>query len=312
MKKYFAAKNFVLLLSAVWALSFFSCKSTKVVEKDPETIALYEEYGVPQSDNNFSVYDNDFDETSDGTERYVFFRLYFPNYKNKMCSENMLKGMINAIEVNEIAASHAAIGFSLDDYYYGLTLAGKQQLKIEKCTDTSGNKYMSKCDPDSSIQYTAAMKVTEEEYNRMQEMVENYFSENSIKYSVSRNVGVAFYSIGRKAFNKKEMRRLGAKPERSARKVNSKKNENKFVCSSFIAYVLINCKEDLMAYFSDKQINYQYVLPSDLFYLPDTEKLFSSNWTNYSLVASKYSQKYESLKGYYAPPEIVFNYIWLR
>ena len=114
---------------------FNSCASSKIKEEEKTFTSI-----------PYLIEENvQFEELEDPSQpyRYIFIRLYNPIYSNPLYIANILKGGISITEVNDYELSHASISTSLDDGFYGLTLAGKSQFVKEYCTDVNSNGYMS-------------------------------------------------------------------------------------------------------------------------------------------------------------------------
>lgn len=219
-------------------------------------------------------------------ENYIFIRLYYPYYNNPVSIVNILKNLIIWIDVNQIKYSHVAIGFDLNDNFIGLTTPGKQDLKYEHCTNISTNKYMSKCNPQKSQQATYAIKVSKEEYERAKQLTEFFMYEKTI-YNVAQNVPVGFFELKRKFFTEQEKQQL-----QDINSQKDKKNKDEvpleFVCSNFVAYILINSVDSIKVFFEENNLDYKYIIPSDIPYFPGVTKLFSSSWDNYTKAALTY------------------------
>lgn len=224
-------------------------------------------------------------------ETFIFFRLYEPKYNNPLCIENILKGMINLVEVNGIVASHSAIGFSLDDEFVGITSSRDavtgRNLCIEKCTDIASNSYMSKCNPEESLQRTYSLKVTQEEFDSAKELVWLLLNDDNTDYSISLNFRILGWELNRRFFTPREKRSICSMENKQGSLVN-KANERDFNCSSLIAYVLINSVEDVRSFFEERGLDYNKIMPSDIAVIPGVELLFSSTWSEYNLNAEKY------------------------
>lgn len=232
--------------------------------------------------------------------KYLFIRLYDPCYENPFYPANMLKGGIVLIEVNNAGKlSHSAINFSLDDSFYGLTAGGKLQLAQESCETRLTNKYMRNCIPEKSFQHTYALLVPEEDYIKTKNAVEAYAKSTKIKYKVSKNVKIASFSIIRKVNMKKDEQQLGSckfpKPK------ESKKPENGFVCSTFIAYVLKENVQSVNEFFKNNKINYEYFLVSDIACIPGVIELFSSPWNYYDESVDAFIKENPEFAEYYKP-----------
>ncbi|MCR4579794.1 MAG: hypothetical protein K5681_05550 [Treponema sp.] len=222
--------------------------------------------------------------------KYIFLRLYDPEYEHNLPAKLLQIGQ-NITNVTEIKASHAAIGFDLTDSFYGLTVGGKYNLKIETCTDINSCEYMQTCIPDSSYQYTFALPVTENEYLAAKKMVESYYNSHEVKYAVLHNFPVAVYCLQRKlplpGFPTiVDYENFKDHLEKKLRNKKASKLKEKFVCSTFCTYVLMSCVPRIAHFFNNKGINYDFITPSDLPELPGIQFIFSSNWTDFKKAAA--------------------------
>lgn len=239
------------------------------------------------SENPLYIEENFKFEEIEEPYKYIFIRLYNPNYINPLYIANILKFGINLTNIDpETAVSHASINFSLNDNYYGLTQNGGFELAQESCSDTSTNGYMEKCDPSNSQQITYAIRVTEDEYNNAKNFIDDYIKNEEIRYKVSINFQMTSFSIKRKFFTPKEKKLFGNIDYASSTKQERLEfdpdyTENNFVCSTFVAYVLTKNVASVNQFFNDNNINYRYVNVGDLQYIPGVVKLFSSTWDYY-------------------------------
>ena len=219
-------------------------------------------------------------------EKYIFLRFYVPDYNNPLCIENTLKNLIQFVDVNPIKYSHVAIGFDLNDKFLGLTTAGSRDLKIEQCTNIKANPYMKKCNPKKSIQTTYAIKVNDYEYNKAKAIAQYFYDEN-IEYSISKNFTIGLFEIKRKFYTSKEQQVISnifLKMEH----VESREIQESFMCSSFVSYVLINSVEKIKVFFEQMNLDYNLIMPSDLVSVPYMKKLFSSTWNDYIVSAKAF------------------------
>lgn len=217
---------------------------------------------------------------------YIFIRLYNPEYNNPLCIENTLKNMIAIIDVSDQSYSHSAIGFSLNDNFFGLTTAGKRDLKLEQCSNTKNNAYMEKCNSSKSTQTTCAIKVTKKEYQTAQAIVKFFYDKN-ISYDVRQNFAITPFELNRKFFVKKESQKLEELGNEKFYDDPTTYRDN-FICSSFVSYVLINSVESIKTFFEENKLNFNYIIPSDLKSFPGVEELFSSTWDLYEEEALKF------------------------
>ncbi len=219
---------------------------------------------------------------------YIFIRLYYPHYKNTIGLVHFFNKLIIWTDVNQNKFTHIAIGFDLNDNFIGLTTHNKLNLEFEHCTNISTNKYMKKCNPKTSYQTTYTIKVSKEEYEKAKQLTEFFVYSNTI-YSMPQTIPIVFFELKRKFFTEQENQKL--------KNINSKKNKKnkdedevplEFVCSNFVAYILINSVDSIKVFFEENNLDYKYIIPSDIPYFPGTTKLFSSNWNNYTKAALAY------------------------
>ena len=242
-----------------------------------------------------------------GEKRYIFIRLYDPNYSDPLYIANLLQGGIALTEVNPESVSHASIGFDLSDYFFGLTSGGRYNLKIERCTDVASNDYMKKCDPEKSIQSTYAIAVTQEEYEKAYNLILKNLNNKQLKYAAVQNVKIAGYSVRRKFFTESEQQQLGSEQledklydAKKTFKENVKTpfTDKRFVCSSFVAWVLYNSVDRVRQMFDVHKTNYKYITPSDLPHIDGVEFLFSSTWVDFDNAAKEFAVNNEVFESY--------------
>lgn len=278
MSKYLKKLSLILLFS--FTTIFIGCKTTNSIYNDELTPE------APYYIEDEFAFKDDVPEPS----KYIFIRLYNPDYNNPFYIANLLQGGINITEVSDYHFSHAAINFSLNDEFYGLTSGGYYQLAKESCLNPKKNKYMKHCDPKDSEQITLALKVKEDEYNNLQKVVEEYSKSHKVKYNVGKNFQNAFFAIDRRFFTKKNKRVFGNSDYPYTKKEKNNDNnenyiENNFVCSTFLAYILFQNVDYIHDYFVENNINYRYVNVTDLLFLPNISVLFYSTWENYENAA---------------------------
>ncbi len=278
-------KAFLLLsLFCYTLLSFFliSCVTTKLDIELANTDKLYiveDKLDFPDSPKDY---------------KYIFIRLYDPKYSNPLYIANLLKGGMSVTELSEDIVSHSSINSSLDDNYYGLTMGGKFQLTTESCTNVKNHKYMSKCDPKTSTQITFAIKVKTEEAEKIKQSLEAYSKDPLLTYDTFANFKIGIFEIGRKFFTPKKYQGLKKNYLPNVRK----KDVKNFVCSTFIAYILINNVPEIEQWFKKHNFDYSYIGVSDLTHIPGMTKLFSSTWENYNIAAFQFTQEYPEFQTY--------------
>lgn len=285
------------VFAVIFALFESNCRSTLVERTVDETTAL--ELGLDKGDNVFQIYISEELKQALTQDHWIFIRLYQPYYDNPLCIENVLSKCIQFVDVNPDYSSHSAIGFSLDDGFYGLTSSNSgHNLYLESCTNSGDNEYMKKCNIYKSVEITYALKVTEEEFKKAKNLVENYYDDTRTCYNINQNVKIAWKAVGRKFFSPKDKQQFGAKPFATSEQTFCE-DKYDFVCSSFIAYVLANSVESVHDFFVEKQIDSNYVMPSDLAYIPGVIKLFKTTWVDYNIGAKNVAQTYTCFATYY-------------
>lgn len=285
IKKYLKTSLFVLLVFLA-----YGCRTTR-------TVKIFDDYK-----EKVTIEAPELAATDE--EAYIFFRLYNPCYSSPLNVTNLLKFGISTTNLSDIFVSHAAIGFDLNDDFYGVTLGGKQQLKLEICTDLSNNPYMRKCDPVSSELWVYAMKVPRSEYQASLEMVQYFLDNVTVKYSVMQNFPYTCYNIKRKFFTLKKNQGFGSpkltkKSYNIYKDLNPKRTPKKFVCSTFMAYILMQNVTEIQNLFIEKNINYRYVVPGDFTSFPGVIKLFYSSWEDYLIAAQKFVEENPDFAPYF-------------
>jgi len=294
-----SSKPFFQTLLIFFLLFFIqSCKTTNYLEKD----------FFKTDDNYIFARDISFPENPDEEEsdnyKYIFFRLYNPEYKNPFYIANLLKGGLSITKTDDgPELSHSAINFSLKDNYYGLTFGGKHQLAEEACSFPKDNKYMKNCDPTKSEQITYALKVSQEEYDNTKKFVERYAESTDLKYASLLNVKIGIFFIKQRFFTPKKYQTFGSikYPKSSKNKkinLDEDEPENKFVCSTFLGYVLYNNVDAVTKFFDEKNIKYEYLNVTDLSMIPGMVPLFYSNWDNYEDTAQAFVKEYPEFAEY--------------
>lgn len=264
------------------SFSLISCVTTKLDIELANTDKLY----IVEDKLDFPDTPKDY--------KYIFIRLYDPKYSNPLYIANLLKGGMSVTELSEDIVSHSSINSSLDDNYYGLTMGGKFQLTTESCTNVKNHKYMGKCDPKTSTQITFAIKVKTEEAEKIKQSLEAYSKDPMLTYDTFANFKIGIFEIGRKFFTPKKYRGLKKNYLPNVRK----KDVKNFVCSTFIAYILINNVPEIEEWFKKHNFDYSYIGVSDLTHIPGMTKLFSSTWENYNIAAFQFTQEYPEFQTY--------------
>lgn len=281
---------FIFNLIIVFCLTIVSCKSNKI-----------EDSNIPPVP--YLIEDTLTFHEKEEPYKYIFLRLYNPNYENPFYIANLLKSGINFTESTHFELSHASINFTLDDNFYGLTLNGVYNLERESCNNIANNEYMARCNPFSSEQITFAIRVSEEEYENTKKMVEEYYKKGDVKYHTSDNFLIALFLTKRKYFTRKSRQNLeNLNYPRSFLREKKRKDpnyiENDFVCSTFIAYLLSNNVKEIGEWFEEHKVNYNYINVTDLPYIPGVVPLFYSTWDNYEYTTNLFINQYPEFEEY--------------
>lgn len=280
------AKNFLIVLTTIFLIALGGCRSTKFA--DEQTQILPDGLEINAQDEVFKIYDTDFEDEFQQGEKFIFLRLYFPNYKNKLSGVNILKGLIVSIDPTDEKVSHTSMGFDLHDNFYGLTRYKPQHLKFESCLNPQTNRYMKMCDKYKSLQMTLAIKVSAQEYEATKEFLERDYAETKVKYSIPKNLPLGFWGVKRKKQKTAQERNFGGIPSKKGYVNPADERKYKFVCSSYLAYVLANTVQSVRDFFIENQIDYNYVIPTDLIFFPGAQKLFVSTWVDYEIAAEEF------------------------
>ena len=285
-----------------------SSKDTKKSKKEDENgriaIKICEDVPAKISESKKILENTNKDVYNSKTKyRYIFIRLYDPDYTNPFYPANILKAGIASVEVNPEHKSHSSININLSDDFYGLTSGGKYQLDKESCENYQANKYLKNCNPVTSTQTTYAFLVTEEEYNNLHKELDAYLASPDIKYSIPLNFKIATFSIKRKNLKNEEQKQFGNCVYPKEKEKKEGYVENDFVCSTFIAYILYKNVSSVKKFFDDNKINFQYVMVSDLAHIPGVVELFSSSYDEYDEAVAKFVENYSQFDSYYQPVE---------
>ena len=260
------------------------------------------------SDNGYHIFEDSFTFSNIEelkNQRFIFLRLYNPVYKRAFSSGSILQAGINIVEVNDINASHASIGFSLKDDFYGLTLFSRPQFKVEHCMEPRKNEYMRQCKITKSIQTVLGLKVTEEEYQNVLDMVSDFLINQNVVYDVSKNFQMALYTTGRKVNSMMTGKKSKPCPYAEGAEIAPHKIEEldlnkqyKFVCSTLISYILYNCVNSYRNYIDLNGLEWNNIGPSDFINFSEFKVMFSSTWIKYNRAAEKYLDSKQALKDF--------------
>ena len=70
------------------------------------------------------------------------------------------------------------------------------------------------------------------------------------------------------------------------------------MCSTYLAYVLQSCIKSVDDYFKERNIGYDKVAPTDLYYIPGFKVLFSSTWVDYNIAAAEFARSCPQFEEY--------------
>lgn len=273
-------KLLIIMVATFLSFFLFSCQSSQDIVVSPQ------EY--------IQVTHNEEKNDVIGDNTFIFIRLYDPQYK-PFHIERLLQNLIHFVEVNGNEVSHSALGFSLEDDFWTVTSPKGDNINYlipEHCTDLSNNTYMSKCNPEESIQTTYALLVTTNEFNRAKQLVEKYANDPEVNYSEAIIIKTAGYHLKRRFFTSKEKRNIRTMEVREPVLIN-KLDEKDFQCASFVAYILINSVDKVKQFFKMQALDYNKITPSDLAEIPGVQKLFTSTWSNYNKAAEQFIKEYQ-------------------
>ena len=272
--------------AAVCAFLTTSCASTKT------------ENAYLLTDEDFMCRVDTAEEAAD--DSYIFLRFYDPKLTSPFYVANILKNGISEIDVNPLPVSHVSIGFDLRDDFFGLTLMSRPQLDRERCTDTKTNNYTKQCDAASSKQVLYAIKATGKERKKAIRML---MENKNVRYDVDKNFKIADRALKRKLFTAENDRSLekfyaSKKDIEAINDAENKKAQKKFVCSTFVAYVLYNSVQSVRDFFNKNHIDYHYLMVSDIVCIPGVEKLFESTWDDYDAAARTFAAEHKEFQRY--------------
>ena len=290
-------RNFSIKFLSLLLFFITSCATTKNIRinssktLDEEQVLIYDQPFYFSSKEELK------------NNRYIFIRLYNPVYKQSWSSGSILQKGINIVEVNNISASHAALGFSLKDDFYGLTYFARPNLKVEHCTETWKNEYMKSCKPKKSMQTVLGLKVSIAEYEKVLDLVRDFLMNQNITYDLSKNFQMAMLTIGRKVNSIKtgsvqQGNNFADGAETPAivdSEVYDKEKKYNLVCSTFISYVLYNCVESYRNWIDLNNYDWNNIGPSDFINFPELKVMFSSTWSKYNHAAEKYIESKKAI-----------------
>ncbi|MDE6720330.1 MAG: hypothetical protein K2J68_10805, partial [Treponemataceae bacterium] len=120
------------------------------------------------------------------------------------------------------------------------------------------------------------------------EFLERDYAEGKVKYSIPKNLPLGFWGVKRKNQKTVQARNFGGIPSKKGYVNPADEKKFEFVCSSYLAYVLANTVQSVRDFFIENQIDYNYVIPTDLIFFPGAQKLFVSTWADYEIAAEEF------------------------
>lgn len=269
------------------------------------------------------------DENSD----YIYLRIYNPYYWRKLSGGSIIQAGINLVEIKPIMTSHVAIGFGLDDEFYGLTAYARPNLSVEECSNIKSNRYMKQCDPKKSLQTVLAIKVSPEEKEAARKTVLFCSENNLVRYDTAQNFRIASREINKKVFLKEEYSdglsyfselqngyeqdlivdsesenrpelepeiESGLEPESGLAERTKillpefdENGKNPFVCSNFAAWVIYMNVPKTQSYFDSNFSDILLVGPSDVASIPGFFPVFTSTWSSYERAVEEIKEEQE-------------------
>ena len=271
-------------------------KSNENYQQDVEQILNL----FKSTESSDSTNDNDV-----GKGKYIFIRLYNPVYDKKISPTNILKRGQYATVVNNVYAAHAAINYDLKDKFWGLTGLkdkGQYDFAIECCSNPTGNTYMETCNVQKSTCSVYCIRCKDDEYSKCKNLILKYARNHKISYDVVHNFIMALSGIKRKFFTKKDKRRIGRESLEimsfESEKQNTPKVQEKFVCSTLVAYFIYSTISTVRNWFNNHNVNYNHVTPSDIVDIRGVKKLFTCKWCDYNKTISEYVKKHPEFNEY--------------
>lgn len=231
----------------------------------------------------------------------IFIRNVHGVYKNLLSPTNLLDKGIKIADgpskKDHKFYNHSTMNYVLNDGFAGLTMDSNScQVKQEYITQPERVKYTAGCKSDKSEFSVFCVQVNKSEYNEIVKMINNAISNVNIKYSVITNflIGIKLISEDIKNFFISKFKKDNFSSE------SKHFDENKLVCSTFVAYVLIKCSSSIKEFISNKKFNWDTVTPNKLISnLPNCKKLFSGTWDKYNEICKNYVEKHPEFKKYY-------------
>lgn len=238
-------------------------------------------------------------------QKYVFIRLYSANYKTSLHSIalNILK---MGISIKKKASdgkvyTHAAIGTTLNDEFYGLTTGGSKALKIEKCINNNPKQcpHMSDYDTSKSHFSVFAIPISDKDYETLKEVLKASSESNKMAYSIASTFKIGAHIKDEASKNIKTSEEYLVSTKKIDNIVKKLENES-IVCSTFIASVLEKSVPKLRSHFASNKINVHYITPNGLTRLPGIKKIIDFQiFDDYNKSVEKLIESDQKFKYFY-------------
>ena len=230
--------------------------------------------------------------SNDGLD-YIFFRLYNSFYKPvQLVVRAPLKIAINTLikagKETGIHYTHAAINYTLNDNFIGLSNDGEYKVKHEEIDNPKpeNSTFIKNVFPSQSIYTVIAIPVTAEEYNKIKLNLTIAINDKNIKYNTLYLFSILKAHLTNNKVISSEDTNIWKNLTTENKSIFS--NEHEFVCSTFVAYILLKCSKRFETFFKKRDILTKYFTPSDLTRLPTAKLLYTGKWSNYKDDTRKY------------------------
>lgn len=274
----------------LFSLFFISCASSRVESVCPEII-----------------YNEDIPESRLSSGDFVFIRLYDVKYNRFFRPGNFLRLPIKILgkAFDGNVYNHSAISTYLsDDSFIGLSLSKEKNMaRYESVLNLSSNDFMATTNGNESYCTVIAVPCAESERKYIGEILDYAGSKDSFfVYGILKNASTAVYHLYN--INAYEHSRnfpivfsFGPLPlEKSPEDFFGENNE--FVCSNFISYILAHGVERYRVDFLVNGIDFMGFTPVDLSYLDGAIFLFECNFQDYDSAVDGFVQRYPDFKKY--------------
>lgn len=213
----------------------------------------------------------------------IFIRLYNPVYKSSVTPAAFLKKAIEFVDeeaIDSVNYFHSSISTKLKDDFVGCTSGGQFAAKLESVLKPGSNFYMRGCDPAKSMYAVFEIPVSVGEQTKIR---------NILKASLKTKLNYDVLSLGlmgmHMLFNKFESEESypTISVESALKYTEELQKHNNFVCSTFIAFIIITCIKRLTSEKKVSTADYRFFTPNALTRLvPGCRKIFSGVWSTYA------------------------------